>query len=374
MGTRDLKLVELNKISKSYGSLKVLKEISLFLSAGEIVSILGPSGCGKTTLLNIIAGLIPQDKGEVRVAKGKRVGYVFQEPRLLPWRNVEDNILFVQKNYPIKEDLAKQVRDKLICMAGMRNFIHRFPSQLSGGMKQRVSLIRALSILPHILLLDEPFKSIDRETASVIEGTILNMWRREIEGIIMVTHDWEIAFRLSTRVYVLSQRPARVLKKLNYYEIEKFSTDWREPLFVPGSLEKGLSYKSSLRRGSMKLRTIIDKLGFKNWTPELGNDIEITGCHISDVMSDTLANASEGDLWLTRQNNQVVIALASLKKIPAVVLVDGKQPVPEVLERAKGEGVIVLSTSMSCFETAGRLYQMGFSKEKTKVSLPASFN
>jgi len=208
------KLIKLEKVNKNYGSLRVLEDISLYLCEGEIVSILGPSGCGKTTILNIIAGLILPDKGKVRVAKDKRIGYVFQEPRLIPWKNVEENILFVQKNYPLPEDVARKIREKLIYKAGIKDFIRCFPSQLSGGMKQRVSLIRALSIMPDILLLDEPFKSMDDKTISVIEEIILEMWKKEHQGILMVTHSYKEAMRLSNRVYILSQRPARVIKKI----------------------------------------------------------------------------------------------------------------------------------------------------------------
>lgn len=207
------KLIELRRINKSYGSLKVLEDVSLSLLEGETVSLLGPSGCGKTTILNIIAGIISPDNGRVRVAKGKRIGYVFQEPRLIPWKSVEENILFVQKNYSLTEKSAREIREKLIEEAGMKDFVHSFPSQLSGGMKQRVSLLRALSIIPHILLLDEPFKSMDGETVSVMEKIILQMWKKEHPGILMVTNDYEKALRLSNRVYILSQRPARIVEE-----------------------------------------------------------------------------------------------------------------------------------------------------------------
>lgn len=208
------RLIELKGVTKSYSSLKVLENISLHLSPGEIVSILGPSGCGKTTILNIIAGLTFQDEGEVKVAKNKRIGYVFQAPRLIPWKNIENNILFVQKNYPLEKNTARKIRKELIHMTGMEEFIHCFPCQLSGGMKQRVSLIRALSILPHILLLDEPFKSIDEETISIIEEIILQIWKKTRQGILMVTHNQEKAFKLSNRVYILSPRPAKIIKEV----------------------------------------------------------------------------------------------------------------------------------------------------------------
>lgn len=207
------KLIELRRINKSYGSLKVLEEVSLSLLEGEIVSIFGPSGCGKTTILNIIAGIISPDNGRVRVAKGERIGYVFQEPRLIPWKNVEENILFVQENYSLTEKSAREIREKLIDQAEMKDFAHCFPSELSGGMKQRVSLLRALSIIPHILLLDEPFKSMDSKTVSVMEKIILQLRKEEHPGILLVTHNYQEALRLSNRIYVLSQRPARIIEE-----------------------------------------------------------------------------------------------------------------------------------------------------------------
>jgi len=117
----------------------------------------------------------------------------------------------------------------------------------------------------------------------------------------------------------------------------------------------------------MNLKIIIKKLGLKNLTPELGEDVEIKGCHISDIMSEVLANASEGDMWLTRQNNPVIVALAFLKRIPAVLLVDGREPMPEMLDKALKEKIVILTTPMSYFEVAGRLYQMGFSRKREPV-------
>lgn len=242
------KLIELEKINKNYGSLRVLKDVFLYLSKGEIVSIVGPSGSGKTTILNIIARLILPDKGKVRIAKDKRIGYVFQEPRLIPWKNVENNILFAQKNYSLQEDVARKLREKLIHKTGMENFVHYFPSQLSGGMKQRVALIRALSIMSHILLLDEPFKSIDNETASVIEKIILEIWEEENQGILMVTHDYKKAIRLSNRVYFLSQRSARLVKESQKFLPESPELSLPQSDYHRNSFNQEFSKKESFIR------------------------------------------------------------------------------------------------------------------------------
>ena len=114
----------------------------------------------------------------------------------------------------------------------------------------------------------------------------------------------------------------------------------------------------------MKLKKIINYLKLQNLTPKLNTDIKIVGCYVSDIMSDTLANASEGDLWITQQSHQTIIALASLKGIPAILLVNGKKPISEMVKKAEEEGIVFLATSMPCFEVAGRIYQLHFSKEK----------
>jgi len=358
----DEKLIELNKVYKSYGSLKVLEGISLQVFKGEIVSIIGPSGCGKTTILNIIAGIISPDEGKVWVDENKKMGYVFQESRLIPWKNVEKNIWFVQKNYSFDKKKARKIREELLRLAGMERYTSYFPSQLSGGMRQKVNLIRALCIFPDILLLDEPFKSMDRESALVMEEVILSMMGERIEGVLMVTFDFERAIRMSSKIYFLSQKPTKVMRILEKPFCRRIREDKEKDADF---LEKIGQF--SLRRKEMDLRTMIKKLGLKNLTPELGEDAKIKGCHISDIMSEVFANASEGDMWLTRQNNPVVIALASLKRIPAILLVDGREPFPEMLEKAKEEKIVILTTPLSYFEIAGRLYQMGLSKNREPV-------
>ena len=114
----------------------------------------------------------------------------------------------------------------------------------------------------------------------------------------------------------------------------------------------------------MKLKKIINYLKLQNLTPGLNTDIKIVGCYVSDIMSDTLANASEGDLWITQQSHQTIVALASLKGIPAILLVNGKKPISEMVKKAEEEGIVFMVTSMPCFEVAGRLYQLHFSEEK----------
>jgi len=264
----DEKLIELNKVYKSYGSLKVLEGISLQVFKGEIVSIIGPSGCGKTTILNIIAGIISPDEGKVWVDENKKIGYVFQESRLIPWKNVEKNVWFVQKNYSFDKKKARKIREELLRLAGMERYTSYFPSQLSGGMRQKVNLIRALCIFPDVLLLDEPFKSMDRESALAMEEVILSMMGERIEGILMVTFDFERAIRMSSKIYFLSQKPTKVMRILEKPFCRRIREDKEKDADF---LEKIGQF--SLRRKEMDLRTIIKKLGLKNLTSELGEDV-----------------------------------------------------------------------------------------------------
>jgi len=162
--TKNTITLELNQIHKGFkntsGELKVLADISLTVQAGEIIALIGPSGCGKTTLLNIISGIAAPDRGTLRQSPSLRLAYVFQEPRLLPWKTVEGNIRFVQDNFLAAQE-GKEVREKLLQKTGLLAYKDSYPAQLSGGMKQRLELVRALAIKPQLLLMDEPFKSLD---------------------------------------------------------------------------------------------------------------------------------------------------------------------------------------------------------------------
>jgi len=151
------KAIEFKNIDKKFENLKVLEKATFTVNKGEIVCLLGPSGSGKSTLFKLAAGLIEKDSGQIVINENLRKGYIFQNPRLLPWKTVEENLIFVQENYLPKQK-AKKIRDKLLELNGLDNFKNNYPAQLSGGMKQRLEIIRGLSILPDFLLMDEPFK------------------------------------------------------------------------------------------------------------------------------------------------------------------------------------------------------------------------
>jgi NitT/TauT family transport system ATP-binding protein len=215
-------MITVTGCSKTYhargnqGALPVLKGVTLSVAAGEFVSVLGPSGCGKTTLLRIIAGLIPCDEGEVRIG-GRLVSgpqsdcaMVFQHHALLPWCDVEANVAFglAMRSVPRKER-GERARE-LITRVGLAGFEHRYPQELSGGMQQRAGLARALAVNPSILLMDEPFGSVDSLTRRLLQEDLLRLHHEERKTVLFVTHSVDEATRLGDRVVVLGPRPARV--------------------------------------------------------------------------------------------------------------------------------------------------------------------
>lgn len=183
----------------------VLEQWNLEIPSGERLAFLGPSGCGKTTFLRMIAGLESPTRGIIRM-EYQKVGYVFQEPRLIPWKSVKDNLLFACPNGPYREILAQ---------LGLLDFASYYPAQLSGGMCQRVNLARALISQPDLLILDEAFLSLDYATKFKIMKEIVQLWQTIKFTLVAVTHDPKEALLLADRVVLLSERPARILKEYN---------------------------------------------------------------------------------------------------------------------------------------------------------------
>ena len=220
MGDKKVTL-KLEKVSKSFAKIETdevthaLNEIDLTLNSGEFISLVGPSGCGKSTILRLVAGLIVPTKGTVSV-DGKEVkepsperGMVFQKPTLFPWLTVEKNIAFslrMQGKLKGNEDKVKRMIDVI----GLEAFKDDYPDQLSGGMAQRVALVRSLINEPDILLLDEPLGALDAFTRMNMQDEILNIWREQKQTVVMVTHDVEEAIYMGTRVLVMEPRPGRV--------------------------------------------------------------------------------------------------------------------------------------------------------------------
>jgi NitT/TauT family transport system ATP-binding protein len=190
--------------------------VSLEIRSGEFVSILGPSGCGKTTLLNMVAGFIPPTEGDI-LLNGRRIqgpgpdrGVVFQSFALFPWKTVLDNVGFGLKMRGVPKAQRDRIARDHIALVGLTGFEERFPHELSGGMQQRVGVARVLANKPELMLMDEPFASVDAQTRMTLQEEITRIWEARQPTILFVTHDVEEAVFLANRVIVLSARPGRI--------------------------------------------------------------------------------------------------------------------------------------------------------------------
>jgi NitT/TauT family transport system ATP-binding protein len=196
--------------------LTALDGVNLTVSDGEFVSIVGPSGCGKTTFLSVVDGLIPATSGrilvdgEVVAKPGPDRAVVFQDASLLPWRTVLANIRYGLECQGVNAREAKDRADHFIAMVGLTGFEHHYPHELSGGMQQRVNLARALVMDPKILLMDEPFASLDAQTRELMQEELLQIWVKANKTVLFVTHQIDEAIYLSDRVVVFSGRPGKV--------------------------------------------------------------------------------------------------------------------------------------------------------------------
>jgi NitT/TauT family transport system ATP-binding protein len=212
-------IIEVRNVAKTYESgVEALRDITLALPRGELSTFLGPSGCGKTTLLKIIAGLISPSEGELWV-KGNKVSgpgperaFVFQDFALLPWASVLRNVAFGLELRGIPKDERQEIARKYIAEVGLSSFESHYPHQLSGGMKQRVGLARALAIDADIVLMDEPFSSVDEQTRRKFQEELLDLLKINQKTVIFVTHSIEEAAYLSNQIILLSQRPGSVLR------------------------------------------------------------------------------------------------------------------------------------------------------------------
>jgi len=197
-------------------TIEALSRISLEIQDQEFICILGPSGCGKTTILRIIAGLEQATSGTVSIdgsvitKPGSRMAMIFQEYSLFPWRNVQDNVTLglelMGMKSPEREDHAK----KYLELVGLKGFEHSFPYELSGGMRQRVAVARALAIDPSILLMDEPFGALDAQTRNRMQHEILDIWQKTKKTVLFVTHSVDEAVFLADRIVVLTRRPGTI--------------------------------------------------------------------------------------------------------------------------------------------------------------------
>jgi len=212
--------LRIERVEKRYdsdgGDVLALQGVEAAVGEGEFVCLLGPSGCGKSTLLRIIAGLIPASAGRVLIGSqpvqgcGPDRAFVFQDYALFPWMTVQDNVGFglAARGEPLEEQRRKA--HELLKVVGLAPFAEKYPHHLSGGMKQRVSIARALAVEPQILLMDEPFGALDAQTRSVMQDELLRIWARFRKTVVFVTHSISEALLLADTVLLMSARPGRV--------------------------------------------------------------------------------------------------------------------------------------------------------------------
>lgn len=205
-------IINLDSIGKSFDDIKVLENISISIEKGELVSLLGPSGCGKSTIFNIISGLTPQDRGKLYI--NGTIGYMQQKDLLLPWKNIMDNVALPLTIKGINKKSREDKVKKYLPIVGLEGYEKSYPSQLSGGMKQRASFLRTLMASEDIMLLDEPFASLDSITKSKMQLWLLKMKSKLNNTILLITHDIDEALLLSDRIYILSSKPATIKKEI----------------------------------------------------------------------------------------------------------------------------------------------------------------
>ncbi len=210
-------MIEISDIGKTFvadhGTVTALEPFSISFREGEFISIVGPSGCGKSTLLRLISGLDDATSGSIKInVEGRRrpVGFVFQEPVLLPWKTILDNVRFPLDTAGVSRTQGNKVAEDLISMVGLKGFEKALPRQLSGGMRQRAAIARALSDDPPILLMDEPFSAVDLMTRDSLNDELLRIWQETGKTILLVTHSVDEAAYLADRIMVMTPRPGKL--------------------------------------------------------------------------------------------------------------------------------------------------------------------
>ena len=208
--------LHIEKVSHRYGPVEALEGIELDIADGETVVLIGPSGCGKSTLLGILGGLLQPSAGRVTLSGPppseslNPFTYIFQDFALLPWRSVVDNVALALEHRALSAIERNERVAAALALTGLGEFATAYPKQLSGGMRQRVGIARALAVRPTVLLLDEPLSALDAQTRELLMEDLLAIWAREKSTRVYVTHNLEEAARLADRVVVLSRRPGRI--------------------------------------------------------------------------------------------------------------------------------------------------------------------
>ncbi len=216
-------VIDFEHVDKTFDSLKVIDDLSLSIKDAQIVGIVGPSGVGKTTILKLITGIVRPDKGTVSVGPG-RVSYVFQEPRLLPWRTARDNVAVALRAMGMAKADAQDVATRWLRRVGLEGFAAYHPAELSGGMAQRVSIARAFAVEPSLLLLDEPFSNMDSTLKASLMDVLRDMIKERPVTVVYVTHDLTEALQLADRIVEIT--PDRSLRELDLRDRRALAMDW----------------------------------------------------------------------------------------------------------------------------------------------------
>lgn len=263
--------ITLSHVSKVYSNGTVaLKDLDLTIGEGEFVSLLGPSGCGKSTVLRIIAGLGKMTSGKISLAEHSRrkLAFVFQEAALMPWATVQENVYLPLKLSGITKRAAASAVAEAIELVDLQGFERCYPRELSGGMKMRVSIARALVTHPEVLLMDEPFGALDEMTRSKLNSDLLELWNRMHWTVVFVTHNIYEAVYLSNRVVVMAARPGRVITEVAidepYPRTEAFRTS---PLFssycrqISGALSQASDGPKDAHAADSQLADVVNSIG-----------------------------------------------------------------------------------------------------------------
>ena len=227
-------------------SVAAIEDVSIDIQDNDFVCIVGPSGCGKSTLLRMLAGLDFPSAGNIIVndrkvtGPGPDRGMVFQTYTLFPWMNVEDNIKFGLKIKKLPKAEQQEIADRYLKIIGLEKFAKSYSKELSGGMKQRVAIARALANQPEVLLMDEPFGALDPHTKSMMQLLMREIWVKEHPTVVFITHDIDEAVFLADKIYVMSARPGKMIKRVNVYLPHKRTLDLKDsPEFI--KIRKGIN-------------------------------------------------------------------------------------------------------------------------------------
>lgn len=207
-------MISLKNISMKYDNLQVLKNFNITFENNKITCLVGPSGVGKTTIVNIVANLIKPIEGQIEGIENSIFSYVFQEPRLLEWYSIYDNIDFVLKDI-YNSDERKRIISNYLDLVGLEEYKDYKPSALSGGMAQRISLARAFAYPSNVLIMDEPFKGLDMKLKQEMISSFQKLWQKSSRTVIFITHDIDEAVTLSHTIYVIKNRPAEIVEKFD---------------------------------------------------------------------------------------------------------------------------------------------------------------